>query len=376
VRRITPRAVQMLRAAHETPGITRAAAARELSIGSGAASELAASLVDAALIDEAPVSGTGGRGRPTRALVPHARGPVMLAASIRHASWTLEAFELGNRRLAALSGANPGGAPAALQSLADAVTRIRRRFSGRVQGIGVAAPGTVADERTLDATILGWRGLDLSTIWPQAPVFVAGNDATFAAIAEGQHDPARDAALLIYLHIEAGLGGAILQRGRHLPGAHGLTGEFGHLPMGDAHLRCPCGAHGCWGTSVDGDQLARLLDAPRPQDPVAFGEQVLHEARSGDRAGRDAVGQVARSLGRGTAGLVNALDADLVLLGGLAAGILRTAPDELRGAFDAGLMDVRRHTPTTILPARLTDDGPVIGAAQTAWSRYWDSLVD
>jgi predicted NBD/HSP70 family sugar kinase len=371
---LRPLAVDLLRLAHLSPGITRADAARHLGIGTGAASELVASLLNAELLDEQAAQNSG-RGRPTRELVASPQGPVLLAVAIRQTSWRLDAVSLGDRRLASVTKPHEDASgEATIAAIGAAVTAMRRRFPKRVRGLGIAAPGTVREERWLDAAMLGWRDLDLRRIWPKAPLFAAGNDATLAAVAEGLRGGARTSALSIYLHIEAGLGGAVLRHGAVVEGAHGLAGEFGHMPMGDPTVQCPCGASGCWGRSVDGTQFARVLGDPPPADVVAYAGQILTRAQAEDRAAQAAVKSAAQSLGRGTAGLVNALDADLVLLGGLAPAIVSAAPAGFESSYAAGLMASRRETPTLVQHAILGDEGPITGAAEIVWPLVWQQL--
>ncbi len=182
---LRPLAVEMLRLAHLEPGITRADAARHLGVGTGTASDLAASLVKAGWIVEQPQRATA-RGRPTRELVAAPQGPIVLAAAIRHTAWQIDAVALGNHVIASQTGRHQGvSGPATLAAMATAVTDMRSRFRDRVQGLGVSGPGLVHDGHRLDATMLGWRDLDLRQIWPDAPLFTAGNDATLAAVAEG-----------------------------------------------------------------------------------------------------------------------------------------------------------------------------------------------
>ena len=74
----------------------------------------------------------------------------------------------------------------------------------------------------------------------------------------------------------------------------------------------------------------------------------------------------AESLGTGIAGLVNALDPEIVTLGGLAAP-LRTAGNEaFTHAFTDGLMTFRRAAPPPLRTAALGDDAALHGAAATA----------
>ena len=151
-----------------------------------------------------------------------------------------------------------------------------------------------------------------------------------------------------------------------LAGATGAAGEFGHMPFGDPAVSCPCGAQGCWGTAVDGTALARLLGRPVPQDHVAYARRLIRTATTPEE--RAAVRSVAPALGRGTAGLVNGVDADLVTFGGLGTDLLAHAGADVDEAYRAGLMAYRRDDPPPLLPAALGDDGPVAGAAEEAWA--------
>jgi predicted NBD/HSP70 family sugar kinase len=75
---------------------------------------------------------------------------------------------------------------------------------------------------------------------------------------------------------------------------------------------------------------------------------------------------VAASLGTGVAGLVNAVDPDVVTLGGLAAPLRAAATGAFADAFGDGLMAFRRSAPPPVRAAALGDDGALHGAAATA----------
>ena len=360
---MTTRSAELLGVVHGRPGITRAEAARTLGIGTGAAAELVARLCQADLLAEAPAAPSGTRGRPTTALLPHPDGPLIVAVVITHEAWRADVVELGGTTLATARGGHGGGRK--LTQVATGVRALRAEFGGRVRGIGIAAPGTVSRELRLDASGLGWHDVDLRRVWDAAEVFVAGNDATLAAAAESSRGAAVGAKVSLHLRVESGLGGAVIDAGRVLTGASGTAGEFGHMPFGDPAVPCPCGAMGCWGTAVDGSALARLLGQEAPADPVTYARRVI---RSPGQAERHAMRTVASVLGRGIAGLVNALDPDLVTLGGLGVDLLAEGHPELDAAYRAGLMGIRRADPPPVIAASLGDDGPLQGAAEEAWA--------
>jgi predicted NBD/HSP70 family sugar kinase len=196
------------------------------------------------------------------------------------------------------------------------------------------------------------------------PVTV-GNDATLAGVAEVRTGAAVGAGTAVFLTVEVGIGGVLVVDGRPLEGARGASGEFGHLPFGDPELRCPCGARGCWGMEAGAGAFARRLGEPEPDDPFAHARAVLDGA-GGDPAARDAVRHVAARLGRGTAGIVNAHDPDVVVLGGLGPAVRAGAPDAFAAAYDDALMTMHRDPAVPVRDAAHGGDATLHGAAAVA----------
>ncbi|GLY92864.1 ROK family protein [Actinoplanes sp. NBRC 103695] len=367
----TARALELLKLAHASPGLTRSRAAVQLGVTSGTITELVSSLVGARLLDERPVP-TGGRGRPTRELLAHAEGPLVLSAVVTHEAWRIRAEELGGAVVAGHEGAHDGSEHL-IADLAAATADLAGRYGPRVRGVGVALPGVVRNDRLVHAPLLGWRDIDMRRVWPGGLV-LPGNDATLAALGEARRGAAVGAGLHVHLLLDAGIGGAVTLDGVILPGAQGVGGEFGHMPFGDRAVRCHCGASGCWTTSVGAEGLARTLGETLPQDAVTYARQVLDRARHGETAARRAVASAAACLGGGIAGLVNGLDVGLVTVGGLAPLVVEVAAEEFTGAYTDGLMAFRRADPPVVRDAALGDEAPLTGAAEQVWSRVWATL--
>jgi predicted NBD/HSP70 family sugar kinase len=382
--RLTGRELELLRLVHARPGITRAQVAATLAASSGTVTGLVRSLSASRLLDERPAPPSGARGRPTRRLVPHEDGPLVIIGVVAHESWRLSVVQLGGTIIASERGRSPGmDGEQLVHELGRLAAALADQFPGRIRGTGLALPGVVRGSVLIDAPLLGWRSLDLSSIAPPrgAPagaagdrIFVAGNDATFAALGEAVRGAANEAELHLHLYLDAGLGGALTHRGAILPGALGLGGEFGHMPFGDPAAHCPCGATGCWTTAVGASPLADALGEPLPRDAVTYAHGVLERARRGDTRALQAVTAVAVSLGRGIAGLVNGLDVDLVTLGGWAPQVAELVPEALRGAYATGLMRFRRSAPPPLVAGALGDDAPNAGASEQVWSKVWAIL--
>lgn len=284
---LSARAARLLRLVHDAPGLTRAEAARLLGVGSGAVSELTETLRRASLLSERPAPATG-RGRPTRQLVAHPGGPLVLAAAPWRAPegenrgepfrWRVHAVELGGRPVAASFAAD----------LSDAVDKLVTRLGSRIRAAAAAG------------------GTEVTADFP-----ISGGEAAFAAVAEARRGAARGATL--HLHVDRRSGASLTARGRP------LAGDPGHLPFGDPAVRCFCGSGGCW------------ISGATPL------------------------------FGRGIAGLVNGFGVEVVTVAGIDVSALTIH-------YRAGLTSARRTDPPPLLPAALGDDGPLLGASETAWS--------
>lgn len=362
--------VALLRLVHLRPGISRAAAARSLGMASGLAAETTARLVAARLVLEAPAPPSGQRGRPTTSLLPHPEGPLVAVVSVSHETWQVAVVQVGGKVVTSAGATHRRSLPHVRRSIGTRLQAVHERFGDRVGAYVVAVPGTVTGTRLVQAAVLGWRDVELAALRPSAAraTLLAGNDATFAGVAEGRRGAAEGAGSSVHLYFDAGVGGAHLLAGRPVLGATGSAGEFGHMPFGDPSHLCPCGARGCWNTSLDGEAIAALLHDERPADQVSFTRQVIAAARSGGRAEQRALKVVASSLGRGAAGLVNALDPEIVTVGGLGRPLLELMAAEVRDAYEGGLMAFRAAAPPPVVPGRFGDDAPVVGAADEGFA--------
>jgi predicted NBD/HSP70 family sugar kinase len=373
--RLSLRGRELVRLVHAHPGLSRARAAHQLGMSSGVASDLASSTSASHWLSEAVAAPTGDRGRPTKVFAAHPSGPLVLGAVLRHEDWRVDAFEIGGQAVASVEGKHEADAVSTLRFAGEACESLRRRFVGRVRAVGFAVPGPVHRRRSFTATSLDWPEVDLRTLWPDWELLSVGNDATLAGLAESRRGASQGSSLSLHLLIDAGIGGGVIHQGKALDGYRGLAGEFGHLPFGDSAVCCPCGLQGCWGTSVDGGALARLLDDDEPASPINYAMDVLERARGGSVRDRAALAEVARELGRGIGALVNALDPEVVTLGGLADRIASFAPDVLRQSYAASLMPVRRGEAPPLLEAALGVSGPLIGAAEQAWDDVFEQAV-
>ncbi len=164
-----------------------------------------------------------------------------------------------------------------------------------------------------------------------------------------------------------GVGGALVLGGVLYTGSTGLAMEAGHVSVDSSGRLCPCGNRGCLNVETDAARfLAAAGRVPAP-DGVLLDEAVavLRAGYPADRRVREAADVIVARLGLGLAGLINVVNPDRVLLGGLHGHLLLAAPGRLREAVAQGSpWGYGARIP--VEPCTL-DDSALIGAAEVAW---------
>ncbi len=243
---------------------------------------------------------------------------------------------------------------------------------GDLVGLGVGASGLVDPDTGVNvlAPNLGWRNIPMRQFFADRtglPVMV-DNNVRAMALAEAMFGAGRGVNTLAFVYGRVGVGAGFVVGGNVYRGSRAGAGEIGHttmIPAGGAP--CRCGNTGCLETLVSEPELVRqarvlaarapdsllaaLLDRsagePNPNDanggspaetPI---EQVFAAARGGDRGALELLDQAAIYLGTALANLVNLVNPDMIILGGMfAAGadlFLPRVEETMRRRSFAGL---------------------------------------
>lgn len=244
-------------------------------------------------------------------------------------------------------------------------------------GVGIAALVTPAGVVRYGPNI-DVHDLDLARALSEgaAGPAVVLNDASAAALGEQRVGAARGHRDVVMLTLGTGVGGGVVVGGALLTGANGFGGELGHLVVDDGGRRCACGNRGCVEAYASGSAIgerARQRLADEPVDSLLrdaerpTGRDVTLAARDGDELAREVLVEAGQWLGVALAGLVNALDPEVVLLGGGAAA--QTATWMLPAARTAMERRIIGHTwrpPPPLELAALGDDAGMVGAGLAA----------
>jgi len=275
-------------------------------------------LIDGGLVVETAADGSAARrqGRPARRFRFRAEAGHLLGLQIGPHRVSAVLADLDGRVLGSLAKDVCETAPAdeRLDRLRTAVAELLRRAGvarGSLRAVGVASPGIVEADGTvrLGTALPGWTGLALGERLRRSfkcPVLVE-NDANAAAVAEHWKGAATDCDDMVF--VLAGLS----------PGAGSLIG--GRLHRGYGGAAGEIGAFHLLGREVTPETLLSTTDEPlHPLDEQAVAEVFTH-ARAGDERALAAVDRFIQRLVHDVAALVLALDPELVVIGGWAAGL-------------------------------------------------------
>lgn len=384
-------ATRLLTALHRRGGAaTRAELTAELDCGRSAISYALSDLVERGLVtvDEHPqqpvagaAAGAGsGRGRPSHLVSVAPTSPIVIAVHLRVDTLDVSAFELGGTMLRIEREAvEPSpDVEMTMHRIGRLVRLIAEEARRPCIGVGVSLPSPVraTDGYALAPRHMNWPGIparDLVTAeladvpaLSGLPIHV-GNDANLAALAEHVHGAGKDARNMLFVTTEhIGIGGGLISAGRLFAGASGYAMEVGHTTANPGGEPCRCGARGCLETEADPRALLRA--AGRLDTPTTGLEYrarvVLVDAAAGDPVARKAADTVSGRVGAGLAVLVNLLDPDRIVLGGLLARLLAVAPEPLSNALHEGSF-LERAVAVPVVPAALPAPA-LVGAAELA----------
>ena len=365
----------IVRELHVDGPLTRSELVSRTGLTRSAIRGLIGELTAAGFASEERSVGQGTPGRPSPVVRLHPRRAVALALEIDVDTLAAAAVGLGGEVLGRTRVDRPSShvtVEAVSADLAELAGGLRDAWTpGALVGVGVGVVGVTrrSDGLVSMAPNLGWRDVPLGEVLARAldlpvPVSVA-NEADLGALAEHRRGAAAGFDQVLFIDGEVGVGGGLIVDGKPLAGAAGYGGEVGHIPVNPTGIACRCGSVGCWETEVGALALLRRAGHP-PGGGRKDVDAVLRDAEAGVPAAIDALEEVGRWLGIGLAGLVNILNPEVIVLGGLFGRIQPYAGRALDGVLDRMALAAPRGL-VRIVPAKLGVDAPLIGAAEYAF---------
>jgi glucokinase len=264
----------------------------------------------------------------------------------------------------------------------------RHRDAGKPAGIGVGVPGILDLETGMlrqAPNLPGWHDYPVRDEIEQrlgTPV-VLENDANAAALGEHWLGAARDVDSMCMLTLGTGVGGGLIVNGRIWHGMTGMAGELGHTNVEPEGPPCGCGSRGCveqyssasaivrMAREAIGSGRARELSRVATETPELSARLVYQMAVQGDAEAQAIFRTVGWALGIVVAGLINALNLPMYVIGGGVASAWEAfAPAMLHEVQERSLVyratqkAPRPEQHTVITRALIGSDAGLFGAAR------------
>ena len=273
--------------------------------------------------------------------------------------------------------AKRGGA-VVLERAIDSVRRVIEETGAAIDGIGVSSAGVI-DPRTGDVTYAneimpGWGGTRLgaeleAAFGVQARVM---NDVHAHALGEARWGAGLGKSSCLVVAVGTGIGGAFVNAGSILLGAHNEAGHIGHVCCTDAvGVPCSCGATGHLEPIAAGPGIIdRYLELGGSEltpsgDPVD-GAYIDRLAAAGDEAAIAAEARSGHAIGEVLGSMCNMFDPDCVILSGSVAQCGPAWHDAMARGWNESVMPPVAKTP--VVSGSLGGDAPLVGAAENVVS--------
>lgn len=260
---------------------------------------------------------------------------------------------------------NPGNYDAAIATVRELVTGIQTHAG---QPAGFAIPGSPSPEtgliRNANSTWLNGKSLNRDLETALARNVKIANDANCFALSEARGGAAQGHDSVFGVILGTGCGGGLVHQGRLIEGAHGIAGEWGHIPLpapgsDDRPDRaCWCGRENCLETYLSGPAVSvdyRLLGGR-----AMAAHEIADRAAAGERRAVNTLDRLVSRLGRALGLIVNVFDPSAIVLGGGLSNIDRLYGD-LPGAIRPHVFSDMFETP--VLRHKHGDSSGVRGAA-------------
>ena len=272
-----------------------------------------------------------------------------------------------------------GGVSGAIEGISRTIeSLIAQHGAPDLCGIGIGVSGIIRDggkvsrefpdaERWVDVPLAD----EVEKRFGRRPILL--NDIHAAALGELRAGGRQGVRNLVFLHMGDGISAGIVTDGRLYAGGTRNAGEVGHIILAEDGPICYCGNRGCLESLAApravvqacrdaagrGVRTLVLEEAGTPGN-ITF-EHVLAAAGRGDRLASNLLTDAGRHLGQVAANLINVLDPEMLVLGGVLAGPPNVLVETLIRTARARLLPVLRGA-ARIEMSRLGTSATVLGA--------------
>lgn len=199
------------------------------------------------------------------------------------------------------------------------------------------------------------------------------NDVNACAIAEQRFGLGRTYTDFVWMAVDAGVSGAVVEGSKLVHGGQGFAGEIGHLKVEyKTPAHCPCGQFGCLEVHGSGTALVREI-RKRRLESQAFADTLEEMGLKPDEAGCAALAKAGNPdaleimdrmgtyLGRGISYCINILNTQAIVIGGSVSAFLELLLPSIRISIQQNAL--KRMQDINIVKNPLGIEASLLGAA-------------
>ena len=250
-----------------------------------------------------------------------------------------------------------------------------------IDSVGMGTPGTVNQDGVIEfANNLAFNNVPARTMLakrinkPEEKVFIE-NDANCAALGEAYAGCGNGAKDFVAVTLGTGVGAGVIIGGKLVNGVNYAGGESGHMVIVVDGEQCSCGRKGCWEAYASATALIRqtkkameeypdsLMHKLAKEEGKVSGRTAFDAMRLGDIAGIKVVDDYIKYVACGLINIVNALQPEIICIGGGICNEGETLMKPLRRFVQSERYSIHSKIQTKIVKAELGNDAGVIGAA-------------
>ncbi len=249
-----------------------------------------------------------------------------------------------------------------------------------IDQVGVGTPGSVDQKEgmVIYANNLPFDHTPLGPYLQKAlgvPVYVC-NDADAAAWGELCAGAGQGLENMVAITLGTGIGAGQIVRGKLYVGSHGAGGEWGHTVLEATGPQCNCGRKGCWEVFCAVPTLVRQTKRAMKKNPSSKlwqvagslaeveGKTVFDAIRLGDETAAGVLDRYLDWLAVGIGNVINAMDPEMVCIGGGLSGAGPLLLEPLRKK----IVLYKRKGETIIALAALGNAAGLVGASMLSQS--------
>ena len=280
----------------------------------------------------------------------------------------------------------PTDSPRSAEEIFDDIAKVCREAMENagvsindISSIGMGTPGTVNGDGIIEfANNLGFNNVPARDMLKERlgdlPIFI-DNDANCAALGEAYAGCGNGSKNFVAVTLGTGVGSGIIIDGKIVNGVNFAGGECGHMVIMVDGEQCTCGRKGCWEAYASATALIRQTKAAMEKYPDSVmhalaeaegkvsGRTAFDAMRKGDIAGIKVVDSYIKYVACGLINIVNALQPEIICVGGGICNEGDTLLKPLRRYVNAERYSIHSKIQTKIMKAQLGNDAGIIGAA-------------